>query len=94
MRRVVEGIDRGQTTLFPECLEDWIHEENPVRLIDAFVEKACLIGTGLSRGGCRGHWPAFVSSIGLLKLCFYGYLNRSIGRNCPKSSVKSSPTEG
>jgi hypothetical protein len=30
MRRFVEGIDRGQTTLFPECLEDWIDEGNPV----------------------------------------------------------------
>jgi len=35
MRRFVEGIDRGQTTLFPECLEDWIDEDNPVRVIDA-----------------------------------------------------------
>jgi hypothetical protein len=31
MRRFVEGVDRGQTTLFPECLEDWIGEDNPVR---------------------------------------------------------------
>ena len=29
MRRFVEGVDRGQTTLFPECLEDWIGEDNP-----------------------------------------------------------------
>jgi hypothetical protein len=33
MRRFVEGVDRGQTTLFPECLEDWIDEGNPVRAI-------------------------------------------------------------
>jgi hypothetical protein len=31
MRRFVEGIDRGQTTLFPVCLEDWIDKDNPVR---------------------------------------------------------------
>jgi len=36
---VKTGVDRGQTTLFPECLEDWIDEGNPVRAIDAFVEK-------------------------------------------------------
>jgi transposase len=42
MRRFVEGVDRGQTTLFPECLEDWIDEGNPVRAIDAFVEKLDL----------------------------------------------------
>jgi transposase len=39
MRRFVEGIDRGQATLFPECLEDWIDADNPVRVVDAFVEK-------------------------------------------------------
>src|SRR5215217_4196721 len=33
MRRFVEGADRGQSTLFPECLEDWIGEDNPVRVI-------------------------------------------------------------
>jgi len=39
MRRFVEGIDRGQATLFPECLGDWIDENNRVRVIDAFVDK-------------------------------------------------------
>ena len=39
MRRFVEGIDRGQTTLFPERLEDWIGEDNPVRVVDLFVEE-------------------------------------------------------
>jgi hypothetical protein len=34
MRRFVEGADRGQTTLFPECLEDWIGADNTVRVID------------------------------------------------------------
>ena len=37
MKRFVEGVDRGQSTLFPECLEDWIIEDNPVRVIDVFV---------------------------------------------------------
>jgi hypothetical protein len=46
MRRFVEGIDRGQATLFPECLEDWIDADNPVRVIDAFVEKLDLSGLG------------------------------------------------
>ena len=44
MRRFVEGIDRGQARLFPECLEDWIDADNPVRVIDAFVEKLDLPG--------------------------------------------------
>ena len=46
MKRFVEGIDRGQTTLFPECLEDWIDEDNPVRVIDAFVDELDLSGLG------------------------------------------------
>ena len=46
MRRFVEGINRGQATLFPECLEDWIDADNPVRVIDAFVEKLDLSGLG------------------------------------------------
>ena len=37
MKRFVEGMDRGQSTLFPECLEDWICVDNPVRVIDVFV---------------------------------------------------------
>ena len=39
MKRFVEGADRGQRTLFPECLEDWIDEDNPVRVIDVFVDE-------------------------------------------------------
>ena len=47
MRRFVEGADRGQTTLFPECLEDWIGEDNTVRVIDVFVEELICLGLGL-----------------------------------------------
>jgi transposase len=39
MKRFVEGVDRGQSTLFPECLDDWIDEDNPVRVIDVFVDE-------------------------------------------------------
>ena len=42
MKRFVEGTDRGQSTLFPECLDDWIDEDNPVRVIDVFVEELDL----------------------------------------------------
>jgi hypothetical protein len=46
MKRFVEGTDRGQSTLFSECLEDWIGEDNPVRVIDVFVEELDLAGLG------------------------------------------------
>src|SRR6201981_4018684 len=76
MRRFVEGIDRGQATLFPECLADWIDENNPVRAIDAFVEKLELSGLGFDgvapeATGRPSYHPAV-----LLKLYIYGYLNR------------------
>src|SRR5260370_255759 len=48
MRRFVEGTDRAQATLFPECLEDWICEDNPVRAIDVFVDELDLAELGLS----------------------------------------------
>jgi hypothetical protein len=46
MRRFVEGADRDQGTLFPECLEDWIDEDNPVRVIDVFVDEIDLGALG------------------------------------------------
>ena len=70
MKRFVEGIDRGQTTLFPECLEDWIDEDNPVRVIDAFVDELDLSGLGFD-----GVAPEAIGPV-LLKLYIYGYLNR------------------
>jgi hypothetical protein len=39
MKRFVEGTDRHQSTSFPVCLEDWICEDNPVRMIDVFVDE-------------------------------------------------------
>src|SRR5262252_10009996 len=42
MRRFVEGTDRHQSALFRECLEDWICEDNPVRVIDVFVDELDL----------------------------------------------------
>jgi transposase len=77
MRRFVEGIDRGQATLFPECLEDWIDADSPVRVIDAFVEKLDLSGLGFDgvapeATGRPSYHPAV-----LLKL--YIYTATSIG---------------
>jgi len=76
MRRFVEGIDRGQTTLFPECLEDWIDEDNPVRAIDAFVDGLDLSGLGFDGAAPEATGrPSYHPTV-LLKLYIYGYLNR------------------
>src|SRR5476651_1421163 len=76
MRRFVEGADRSQSTLFPECLEDWIGEDNPVRVIDAFVDALDLGGLGFDgvEPAPTGR-PSYHPSV-LLKLYIYGYLNR------------------
>ena len=76
MRRFVEGLDRGQSTLFPECLEDWIDESNPVRVIDVFVDELDLgaLGFGGVDPEITGR-PSYHPSV-LLKLYIYGYLNR------------------
>ena len=46
MKRFVEGQDRGQSTLLPECLKDWIDQNNPVRVIDVFVDGLDLADLG------------------------------------------------
>jgi len=56
MKRFVEGMDRGQVTLFPDCLEDWIREDNPVRVIDVFVDGLDL--AELRFGGLSPRSPA------------------------------------
>jgi transposase len=76
MRRFVEGMDRGQSTLFPECLEDWIYEDNPVRAIDVFVDQIDLAELRFSGVDPEATGrPSYHPSV-LLKLYIYGYLNR------------------
>jgi transposase len=76
MRRFVEEVDRGQWTLLPECLDDFIDESNPVRVIDAFVDALDLTELGFDgvEPAATGR-PAYHPSV-LLKLYIYGYLNR------------------
>ena len=76
MKRFVEGDDRHQSTLFPELLDDYIDEDNPVRAIDVFVDKLDLGVLGF--GGVEPHAtgrPSYHPAT-LLKLYVYGYLNR------------------
>ena len=76
MKRFVVGADRGQSTLLPECLDDFIAESNPVRVIDAFVDALDLAELGFDgvEPAATGR-PAYHPSV-LLKLYIYGYLNR------------------
>ena len=76
MTRFVVGVDREQATLLPECLEDWVDENNPVRAVDVFVDALDLadLGFGGVQARATGR-PAYHPST-LLKLYIYGYLNR------------------
>jgi transposase len=76
MKRFVEGADRGQSTLFPECLEDWIGEDNAVRVIDVFVEELDLAGLGFGGVDPEATGRPSYHPSALLKLYIYGYLNR------------------
>jgi transposase len=76
MKRFIEGTGRGQGTLFPEALEDWIGEDNPVRVIDVFVDELDLGGLGFTRAEAEATGrPGYHPSV-LLKVYIYGYLNR------------------
>ncbi len=76
MSRFIEGQQRSQSVLFPEQLEDWISEDNPVRAVDAFVEELALAQLGFdgARPADTGR-PAYHPAV-LLKIYIYGYLNR------------------
>jgi transposase len=76
MKRFVAGIDREQSTFLPGCLDDFIDESNPVRVIDVFVDALNLGELGFDgvEPAATGR-PSYHPSI-LLKLYIYGYLNR------------------
>ena len=76
MKRFVEGQDRGQLILLPECLDDYVGENNPVRVVDAFIEELDLAlldfaGVVPEATGRPSYHPAT-----LLKIYLYGYLNQ------------------
>src|SRR5277367_835908 len=76
MQGFVRGADRQQTTLLPECLDDWVEESNPVRAVDVFVDAQELRDLGFDGvdPAATGR-PAYHTSA-MLKLYIYGYLNR------------------
>ena len=60
MKRFIEGQERDQATLFPECLEDWVDEDNPVRVIDAFVDSLDLGALGFAGVDPKATgWPVY-----------------------------------
>src|SRR6187402_2116175 len=76
MKRFIEGEDRNQVTLLPDCLDDYIGQDNPVRVVDAFVEELDLreLGFESAEPAVTGR-PSYHPAV-LLKIYIYGYLNR------------------
>jgi transposase len=76
MKRFIEGEDRSQVTLLPECLDDYITEDNPVRVVDAFVDELDLQELAFEGAEpAETGRPSYHPSV-LLKIYIYGYLNR------------------
>ena len=75
MKRFVEGENRHQSLLFPESLDDYIAEDNPVRVIDAYVDELDLNSLGFTIIPAVTGRPSYHPAV-MLKLYIYGYLNR------------------
>ncbi|SUD13023.1 IS1182 family transposase [Aquipseudomonas alcaligenes] len=76
MKRFIQGEHRGQSTLLPESLDDYVSDTNPVRVVDVFVDELDLAMLGFegvipAETGRPAYHPAI-----LLKIYIYGYLNR------------------
>jgi len=89
MKRFIVGTDRSQTSLLPECLDDYVGDDNPVRAIDVFVEMLDLASLGFTvepeATGRPGYHPAL-----MLRIYLYGYLNqvqssRRLERECARN---------
>lgn len=76
MSHHIKGQSRTQATLFPEALDDFVTDENPVRVIDAFVDSIDLASLGFEKVKTKATGrPCYHPSM-MLKLYIYGYLNR------------------
>ena len=76
MKRFVEGEDRTQLTFLPGCLDDYVSEDNPVRVVEVFVDQLDLRAMGFERVAPADTGRPSYHPSGLLKIYIYGYLNR------------------
>jgi transposase len=96
MKRFVEGDDRKQFALLPKCVDDYIGQDNPVRIVDVFVDELDLTTLGFN-----GTTPAVTGRPSyhpgaLLKIYIYGYLNRipssrRLERECQRNPAGLAP---
>lgn len=74
MAGFIEGKDRQEQLFLPECLDDYVAEDNPVRVVDVFIDELELSGLGFAAAAATGR-PGY-SPATMLKLYLYGYLNQ------------------
>src|SRR5262245_55603809 len=75
MKRFIEGVDRTQCLLLPDCVEDYVGPDNPVRVVEAFVEQLDLQALGFA--GCSPEdRAAGLPPGGATEALHLGYLNR------------------
>jgi transposase len=98
MSRFIVVEDRQQVTLLPECLDDYIAEDNTVRVVDAFVSELDMVALGFegANPSATGR-PSYHPTI-MLKIYLYGYLNRiqssrRLERECQKYLSKATGYE-
>src|SRR5688572_9223965 len=82
MKRFIEGEERSQITLLAECLDDYLAEDNPVRVVDVFVDELKLheLGFNGAEPAATGR-PSYHPAV-LLKIYIYGYLNQVQSSRC------------
>ena len=84
MKGFVEGADRQQTTLLPECLDDWVDESNPVRAVDVFVDALELRELGFdgvtpAATGRPGYHPSPMLKLYIYRLSQPGAIEPAAG---------------
>src|SRR6056297_1577823 len=89
MGQFIEGIDRHQAMLLPECLEDYVGKDSPVRAIDAFIDMLDLAGLGFQSSPAATGRPGYHPGL-MLRIYLYGYLNqvqssRRLERECGRN---------
>lgn len=89
MGQFIEGVDRHQAMLLPECLDDYVGEDSPVRAVDAFIDMLDLAGLGFQSSPASTGRPGYHPGV-MLRIYLYGYLNqiqssRRLERECGRN---------
>ena len=89
MGQFIEGTDRNQAMLLPECLDDYVGEDSPVRAVDAFIDMLDLAGLGFQSSPASTGRPGYHPGL-MLRIYVYGYLNqiqssRRLERECGRN---------